>query len=251
MITEEEKKRFNECAKSILSGKSLQNGIGTLGERTLHAILKKFLEPDTAFHEQKACGYVADILRGDEIIEIQTRAFSSLRKKLSAYRGKFRVTVVYPIDAQKYISWIDTETGEVSERHKSPKRGEAWQILRELYALCPIMPLENVCFKLIFVNTEEYRVLSGRSRDKKRFGAARYERIPTELCDIATLEKTEDFKALIPNKLGDTFTAAEFAKAAKMTPRGAGYAMRVLVTLGVIEHTANEGRAYVYTRKYK
>ena len=144
---------------------------------------------------------------------------------------------------------VNPETGEVSERHKSPKRGKSWQILRELYALCPIMPLKNVCFKLIFVNTEEYRVLSGRSRDKKHFGAARYERIPTELCDIITLNSAEDFAALIPTTLGENFTAAEFAKAAKMTPRAAGYAMRVLVTLGVIEHTANEGRAYVYTRK--
>ncbi len=251
MITEEDKRRFDECTKSVLSGKSRLNGIGTLGEHTLHAILKLFLEPDTAFHEQKICGFVADILRGDEIIEIQTRAFSLLRKKLSAYRGKYRVTVVYPIDAQKYISWIDPDSGEISERHKSPKRGKSWQILRELYALCPIMPLHNVRFMLVFVNTEEYRVLSGRSRDKKHFGAARYERVPTELCDIINLEAAEDFAVLIPPTLGDTFTAAEFAKAAKMTPRAVGYAIRALTTLGIIEHTSNEGRAYVYTRKYK
>lgn len=251
MITEEEKIRFNECVSGVLSGKSELNGIGTLGERTLHAILKLFLEPDTSCHEQKVGRHVADILCGDEITEIQTRAFSALRKKLSAYRGKYRVNIVYPIDRTKYISWIDPETGEVTERHKSPKRGEAWQILRELYALCPIMPLEDVRILLVFVNTEEYRVLSGRSRDKKHFGAARYERIPTELCDIVTLEAPEDFAALIPPALGDTFSAAEFAKAAKMTPRASGYAMRALTMLGVIEHTSNEGRAYIYTRKYK
>lgn len=248
MLTAAEKLRFDKCVSDALTHEHTREGIGTLGERTLHMILKNFLESDTKYHEQKIGRYVADICRDGEIIEIQTRSFAALRKKLEAYRGKYRVTVVYPIANIKYVSWIDPETGEISARHKSPKRGKPWHVLGELYSLCPIMPLEGVRFMLVFVNTDEFRTLTGRSTDKKRYGARRYERIPTELCDIVTLEKTSDFAALIPQALGERFTAAEFAKAAKMTPRAVGYAMRVLTTLGVIEHTDMQGKAYVYTK---
>lgn len=249
MLTTADKLRFDKCVSDALTHERTRAGIGTLGERTLHMILKNFFEPDTQYHEQKVGRYVADICRDDEIIEVQTRSFAALRKKLEAYRGKYRVTVVYPISNIKYVSWIEPETGEISKRHKSPKQGKPWDVLREFYSLCPIMPLEGVRFMLVFVNTDEFRMRTGRSTDKKKFGARRYERIPTELCDIVTLENPSDFAALIPHTLGERFTAAEFARAAKMTPRAVGYAMRVLTTLGVIEHTDMQGRAYVYTRK--
>ena len=34
--------------------------IGTLGERTLHAALKRFFEPDTSFHEIRYKSFVAE-----------------------------------------------------------------------------------------------------------------------------------------------------------------------------------------------
>ena len=243
-----DKKIFKNCCHSILIGERDRRGIGTLGEKTLHAIIKSFIEPDTQYHEQNVGRFVADICKNGEITEIQTRNFSALRNKLSAYTPKYRVNIVYPIAAKKYISWIDPENGDVSERHKSPKQGKPWDILYELYALRPVMPLEGVRFTLLFCNIDEFRLLSGRSRDKKHFGASRYERIPTELVNIMTLEKTADFAALIPSVLGDRFTAAEFAKAAKMTRRTAGYALQTLVTLGVIEHTDTVNKAYIYKR---
>ena len=110
------------------------------------------------------------------------------------------------------------------------------------------MPLKNVTFTLMLLEIEEYKLLNGWSDDKKR-GAHRYERIPTELCDIVTLDKPADYLALLPEGLNSSFTAAEFAKAARMTKRTAGYAMRALVCLGVIEHTGNQGKAFVYTIK--
>lgn len=249
MVTDTDKQRFNECVRNALVGEHRRDSIGTLGERTLHMILKSFLEPDTSYHEKKLGRYVADICRQDEIIEVQTRDFRSLRGKLEAYRGNYNVTVVYPIADMKYISWLDPDTGELSERHKSPKRGKPWDILYELYALRLQMPLERVRFMLVFMHMEEFKLLAGRSRDRKHYGASRYERIPTELCGITLLESASDFAKLIPPTLGESFTAVEFAAAARMSSRTAGYAVRTLVTLGVIEHTATEKKAYIYTRK--
>ena len=251
MVTDGQKRRFLKCTEAVLDGERHRDGIGTLGERTLHLILKNFLEPDTSCHEVKIGRYVADICREDEIIEIQTRAFASLNKKLEAYRPDYRVTVVYPIASVKHVSWIDPDTGEISARRKSPKRGNTWDILPELYALREKLPLEDVRFMLVFMAIDDYKLLTGKSRDRKSFGAVRYERIPSELCDIVCLEKTSDYEILLPPILPGKFTAAEFANAAKMSQRTAWRSLRVLMLLGVIEQVGMRGRAYLYGQVLK
>lgn len=249
MVSEKEKARFDKCVEAALLSERRREGIGTLGERTLHLILKSFLEPDTEYHEIKLGRYVADVCRGDEIIEIQTRAFAALAPKLSAYRPDFKVTVVYPIANVKYISWIDPETGEMSERHKSPKRGKPWDVLFELYALRSLLPSTGVRFMLVFMNMDEFKLLTGKSKNKKSLGATRFERVPTELCDILILDKPSDYAVLVPPTLEDEFTAAEFGKAAKMTQRTAWRALQVLLALGVIEHIGMRGKAFVYGKR--
>lgn len=248
MLTNEQKSQFDAVTREVLTSEHRREGIGTLGEHTLHLILKKYFEPDISKHEQKIGRYVADIINASGVTEVQTRSFSRLRKKLAAFAKDYPVNVVFPIAATKHVSWLDPESGELTARRKSPKRGQPWDILYELYALRPMMPLDGVTFTLVFMDMDDFRLLNGWSNDKKR-GSYRYERIPTRLCDIVTLKKRSDYRILIPDNLDESFTAAEFAKAAKMTPRTAGYAIRTLVTLGVIEHTETKGKAFVYTRK--
>ena len=109
-MTEEE--RF-ECAKNKIIGKVRdRNGIGTLSEKSLHAILKNYYEPDESRHEISVEGSVADVFTGTEIIEIQTRNFDKMRAKLDKFLPLYPVTLVYPIPREKRIIWIDEETGE-------------------------------------------------------------------------------------------------------------------------------------------
>lgn len=247
MISENDKLRFEECRRNATLNPARRDGIGRLGERTLHQILKYYFESDDSFHEVKVGRYVADICKDGKITEIQTRGFRSLRGKLKAYGGKYDVNIVFPIAVTKYLSWVSPETGEIISCRKSPKRGQPWDILCELYALRPNMPLDRVKFTLVLCEMEDFKLLNGYGEDKKK-RAARFERIPTELIDIITLEAATDYAILIPPSLGERFTAAEFAKGAKMTRRAAGYAIQTLVSLGVIEHIDTEKRTYIYRR---
>ena len=45
-----DKQKFKEACKSIIHAEREQNGIGTLGEKTLHAVLKQYYEPDKTNH---------------------------------------------------------------------------------------------------------------------------------------------------------------------------------------------------------
>lgn len=99
-----------------------RNGIGTLSEKTVHAVLKHYYAPDESQHEIPVEGCVADIFNGKEIIEIQTRSFDRMRPKLERFLPLYPVTIVYPIPYCKHVYWIDEETGEISGGRKSPLR---------------------------------------------------------------------------------------------------------------------------------
>ena len=73
---------FERAREKIIGKNRLRQGIGTLSEKTLHAVLKNYYAPDEDMHEIPIENYVADIFTGTEIIEVQTRAMNRMRKKL-------------------------------------------------------------------------------------------------------------------------------------------------------------------------
>lgn len=96
-----DRNRFQQACMQARESLHGQNGIGTLGEKTLHAALKAYYEPDAESHEIKIGRYIADIVGENGIIEIQTRSFDKLRKKLEAFLSVAHVSVVYPVAAVK------------------------------------------------------------------------------------------------------------------------------------------------------
>jgi len=102
------------------------------------------------------------------VIEIQTRQFNKLLKKLEAFLDYCDVTVVYPIPAVKYVRWIDTETGELSEKHKSPRKYTIYEVMPELYKIKYTLDNPRFHLCLCMLETEEIRLLNGWSKNKKR-----------------------------------------------------------------------------------
>ena len=240
---------FAKVCREEIAGERERNGIGTLGERTLHAALKKFYEPLPEFREIKLGRFVADIKRGDQIVEIQTRAFRNLREKLPLFLEDNTVKVVFPIAEKKFINWVEPTTGEITSRRRSSRPGSIWDLIAELWELRPILPQNGLSFDAVYLEIEEFRLLTGRSKDHKHHGAKRAERLPTGLLRIETYETPEDFASILP-ELPEEFTSAEFASAAKLRTGFVGKLISTLVTLGAIEHTSNRGRAYLYRKLY-
>ena len=92
---------FERAKNKIIGVDRQRQGIGTLSEKTVHAILKLYYAPDEDMHEIPIENYVADIYTGKEIIEIQTRQFNRMREKLTAFLKLYPVTIVYPIPRDK------------------------------------------------------------------------------------------------------------------------------------------------------
>jgi hypothetical protein len=62
---------------------SQQTDIGRLNEKSLHADLKQWLAQPGDQFEVAIDGFVIDIVRGDKLIEIQTRNFGAMKRKLT------------------------------------------------------------------------------------------------------------------------------------------------------------------------
>ncbi len=240
-----DKKRFFDSCQSIIGKEKAINGIGTLGEKTLHAVLKQYFEPRKEFQEVRVGSFVADIASEQGIIEIQTRQFNKLLRKLESFLEYSRVTVVYPIPAVKYLSWIDTETGEITSRRKSPKKGSIYDAAKELYKIKYTLdnPRMNLCLCLLEV--EETRYLNGWSRDKKK-GSTRCDRVPVDLIDEIYFSCSDDYKRFIPQGLAGKFTSADFAKAARIRLNIAQTMLNLLTYLNVVERVGKKANSIVY-----
>lgn len=92
---------------------------------------------------------------------------------------------------------------------------------------------------------EEYRLLNGWSRDRKR-GSSRYDRIPQMITDEFYIGSPKEYGCMIPAGLPAEFTAKDYAKASGLALRYAQTAMTVLRHIDVIRLVRKEGRAHVY-----
>ncbi len=242
-----DKQLFLQACDEIIGQQQGLNGIGTLGEKTVHSVLKYYLSPELLNHEIRVGGFVADICTGNEIIEIQTRNFDKLRRKLQAFLAFAPVTVVYPIPSTKWIRWVNPQTGEVSPPRKSPKQGKAYSIFPELYKIKDYLVNPNLRLKIVLINLEEYRLLNGWSEDGKK-GSTRSDRIPTELIDELIIDGIEGYQQLIPEQLAEDFTVKDYKKATGVTIKVSQVALHVLNYVGAIEKVGKKGRSFVYRR---
>lgn len=243
--TPEDKQRFETVKNKIVGIERERHGIGTLAEKTVHAILKNYYAPDEDAQEIPIENFVADIYTGEEIIEIQTRNFYAMRDKLQAFLPICPVTIVYPVPNQKWLFWIDEETGEVSKKRKSPVTANVYDLFRELYRIKMFLKDPNLHLRLVLLDMEEYRLLNGWSHDKKK-GSTRYDRIPTELVEEITIDCLQDYLQFLPYDLPEAFTTQDFAKKVHINRGLSQTTLNLLHYVGVVERIGKKGNSYLY-----
>ncbi len=262
-----------------------EQGIGTLSEGVLHSAVKYYYQPDDGLHEVCIEDFVCDAIAenhalGRTVIEVQTANFRNLKKKLTEFlltpkataeakdavnpenydtpslselsgthRADFpgQVTVVYPLESSKRIVWIDPNTGEATVGRRSPIGFVPARCLRELYQLKDFVGIDGFRFIILGLEVKDKKLLCGRSRDRKKFGARRIARIPEALTHELIFEKLSDYDRLIPDTLGNSFSATEFRRAAKMSEKRASYSLSTLLAIGILTRE-KIGRAYEYRR---
>ncbi len=242
--------RFDAALAKIVGIDRERPTIGTLSEKTVHAVVKNYFEPDEDHQEIPIEKYVADIYRNGEILEVQTRQMGRLRDKLSCFLQNYPVTVVHPVLHRKTLIWVDPETGEMSKPRKTSTIGSVYSAFSELYLIRNFLTHENIRVTLLLMDMTEYKLLNGRSKDRKHYGAERYDRIPTALISQIDLTCPEDYMQLIPENLEEEFTSLDFAREAHIPRSLASNILQVFHMLGIITRIGTRGRAYLYRCTY-
>lgn len=261
MISEAERLRFGRVCRELLLADRTREGIGTLKEKRLHTMLKFFVCDDRSCHEIKIypvtpgeklpgvreSSYVADVLDDCDIYEIQTGPLYPLRDKIAFYlqQTEYNVTVIHPLAAKKWVSWIDPADGSISGRRPSPKKQAIRDMLPELYCLLPHLNNRRLRVRALLVEVEEFRIKDGRGKNGRR-GATRYEKIPTALLDTHDFNVPADYTEFLPASLPSPFTAAEFGKLSGFRGIDIYSVIKVFAAVGLIREDGKKGRAAAY-----
>lgn len=249
-----------------LSEDSKYNGIGTLGEKQMHAAIKRFICPDKSKHEIKiesikGCfdgdnnisttkrRFVADILDGNTVYEIQTGSFSPLREKISwiLENTEYNVAVIHPIAQTKWVSLINSESGNIEKRYRSNVRGKITDIASELYFFRDFISSPRFSLVVFMLKAEQYKKNSAGPH-AKRPKYKKYELIPLDLISAYIFKNASDYKLFIPSSLSESFTVKEYSNASRIRGIDAYSIVNTLCHIGLLEEHGKSGRAKVYRR---
>jgi hypothetical protein len=220
--------------------------IGTLNEKPLHAALKEWYAQPGDRMEVDVDGFVIDIVRGDQLIEIQTRHFSAIKRKMLELTKDHRVRLVYPVAAEKWIVRMAKDgSDDVLGRRKSPKRGSIESVFEELVRFPRLLANPRLAIEVLLIQEEEIRRFGGK-RAWRRRGWVVQERRLLDVLDRRLFESPDDLSSLIPSGLPQPWTTADLAAAIRQRRRLAQQMAYCLRHLDLVEITGKQGNAFLY-----
>lgn len=220
--------------------------IGELREGPLHAALKDWYARPGDRAEVPYGGFVIDLVRGDELIEVQTAGFHRLRAKLDALLDTHPMTIVHPVCARRRIVRVDAN-GEVVAARRSPLRGGVLDVCAELVSFPSLLTHPNLRVEVVLCSEDHVRgpepvVRRGRRRDPGQ-------RRLVEVLETITVAAPGDLAALLPAGLAEPFTTRDVAGALRLAPGLSRQVVYCLRESGVVAVHGRVGRAPAYRRQ--
>jgi hypothetical protein len=215
--------------------------INTLNEKPLHEALKRWYVQSGDKVETPVDGFVVDIVRGDLLIEIQTRNFKAIKRKLEKLIPDHSIRLVYPVAAEKWIVKLADDGITPISRRKSPKQGVYEHLFNELVSLPELLLKPNFSIELLLVQEEEVRRHDG-NRGWRRGGWVTQERRLLKVVDQRIFKAPADMAALIPSALAEPFSTADLAGSMAVSRRLAQrmvYCLRAMCSIVPVGKQAN------------
>lgn len=231
--------------KAFLGKKNLTQ-IGLLNEKPLHAAIKNwYLEPEDRV-EVEVDGYIIDIQRGDTLIEVQTKNFSAIKRKVCDLSSRHPLRLVHPIAAEKWLIKLGQNGIPSTRGRKSPKHGTYVDIFYELVSFPKLLTHPNFSIHVLLIHEEELRqkVTNGSWR---RRGWKTVERRLIKVSGSQHFRTPEDLAALLPKDLPLPFTTLTLAKALSKPRRLAQRMAFCLRETGAIQAVGRQGNAITYS----
>jgi len=222
--------------------------IGTLSEQSLHASLKEWYAEQGDELEVRVDGFIIDIVRqtpkGNELIEIQTRNFSSMKRKLTVLLDDHLVRLVHPVPANKWIV-RQSAGGKQVGRRKSPAHGGVLNIFHELVRIPHLVAHDNLSVEVLLTHEDVILRDDGKGSWRRRKWSIHDRRL-IEVVDQHLFEKNSDYCELIPDELERPFTNKSLAAVLGCQRFVAERMTYTLRKAGLLERVGKEGNAFLY-----
>jgi hypothetical protein len=218
--------------------------IGLLNEKPLHAALKEWYRRDGDEVEVPLEGFVVDLVRNGQLIEIQTRGFASMRRKLDQLLDSYQIRLVYPVAAEKWIVKLDARGREASRR-RSPKRGIPADVCAELVSFPSLLSHPNFTLEVALIEEDEVRRPDAK-KGWRRGGYVIEERRLVAVRETVELDSPGALLDLIPDCLPDPFTSADLANGLERSRHLAQEVAYCLRVSGAVETVGRDKRGILY-----
>lgn len=180
-------------------------------ETTLHRQLKSHYAHSSEQIEVVLGNYRIDVVRDDELIEIQCASLSAIRPKIIDLLKRHRVRVVKPTVDRTRICRRLVKLAEPVSRRLSPKRGCTADLFEELIYFRGVFPNENLTLEFPVVDVNQYRFVGRRKKRRRRDPGYVVE--DTELIKVhrtIEIQAASELWCLLPSKAKEALSDVEF-----------------------------------------
>ena len=219
-------------------------------ESSLHAAVKNWYAHPGDELEALIDGYLVDIVRDDLLIEIQTRNFSAIKRKLARLIRGHRVRLVHPIARQKWIVRVDANGETVLSKRLSPRKGRVEDLFLELVYIPRLVKDPNFSLDVLLVHSEDVLIDDGKGSWRRRRWSIQDRRL-LDIVGTVTFESPEDFNEVLPSTLPEKFTTKDLVGESGIRPTVAQRMAYCLRKMDVIEAIGKSGKALLYAKSIK
>jgi len=211
-------------------------------EMSLHNQLKDKIRLPRDLLEAEVWGFKADIIRGDQVIEIQTGNFPAIRSKITRLLKGYSVTLIYPLTEHRVITRLD---GEKQSKRSSPKRGRIEELFNELIYMPTIVLNQRFRLEVFFIWEEEILKNDGEGSWRRRKWSIEDRKL-IKVTDIRIFEKPTDYLELLPNGMPQDFGVKDLQKASGISPVLARKMLYTLSKMGLLVEVGKKDRGKIY-----
>jgi hypothetical protein len=218
-------------------------------ETSLHRQLKSHYAEANGSTEVTLGKYRIDVVRGQELIEIQHGSLATIRDKVRALLKQHQVRVVKPIIARKHLVKRKAKGKAVYERRLSPKRGTILDLFYEMVYFCRVFPHENLMLEVPLVTVEEWRFPGhGRRRWRHRKDHQVEDQKLVDVEQVHEFRTAADLNRMLPEGLPCPFSTQHIAAGLQVDRSFARLVAYSLRETGAIKQVAKQGNSLLYQR---
>ncbi len=186
-----------------------------------------------------------DLVRGEQLVEIQTRNFAAIRKKLTTLLQHHPVHLLHPVTSEKWVVQVDKSGNKVQSRRKSPFRGKLSDIFEELVRIPDLILQENFTLEVMLVQENEVRCRDGKgSKHRKRESIK--DRQLVRVVTTYQFQRPVDFLCFLPLELPQPFSNKDLSEALQVPLHRCRQITYCLRKMGLLDVTGKKGNELLH-----